>query len=81
MAGAGGGERTANELDVPFIGGIPIDPRVRIGGDKGVPIVFDIPDSEHTKIIMDISRNLADQVNIRNLNADTKVEISLGDDE
>ncbi|MFO7447375.1 MAG: Mrp/NBP35 family ATP-binding protein, partial [Ignavibacteriaceae bacterium] len=79
--GTGGGEKTANELNVPFIGGIPIDPRVRMGGDKGVPIVFDIPDSEHTNIIMDISRKLAEQINLRNLNADAKVEISLGDDD
>ena len=79
--GSGGGEKTAVELNVPFIGGIPIDPNVRIGGDKGVPIVFDIPDSEHAKIITEISRNLADQINLRNLTANANVEISLGDDD
>jgi ATP-binding protein involved in chromosome partitioning len=78
--GSGGGEKTAGELNVPFLGGIPIDPRVRIGGDKGVPIVFDIPDSDHSKIIMDISRRLAEQVNIRNTSASPKIDISLGDE-
>jgi ATP-binding protein involved in chromosome partitioning len=78
--GSGGGEKTASELNVPFIGGIPIDPRVRIGGDKGVPIVFDIPGSEHAKTIQDISRRLAEQVNIRNTGASSKIDISLGDD-
>jgi ATP-binding protein involved in chromosome partitioning len=78
--GSGGGEKTAGELNVPFLGGIPIDPRVRIGGDEGVPIVFDIPDSDHSKIIMDISRRLAEQVNIRNTSASPKIDISLGDE-
>ena len=74
--GNGGGENLSVELEAPFLGGIPIDPRVRIGGDKGIPIVFDIPDSEHAKIIYSIARKLAAQVSIRNSNAtETKIEI------
>ena len=74
--GNGGGEKLAEELEAPFLGGIPIDPRIRIGGDKGVPIVFDIPDSVHADIIYSIARNLAAQISIRNANAsETKIEI------
>jgi len=74
--GSGGGENLAVELEAPFLGGIPIDPRVRIGGDKGIPIVFDIPDSVHAEIIYSIARNLAAQISIRNANAtETKIEI------
>ena len=79
--GFGGGEKLAKELDVPFLGGIPIDPRIRIGGDKDKPIVYDLPDSENSKLIIEISRNLAAQVNLRNLNAEPELEISLGDEE
>jgi len=79
--GSGGGEKVSKEINVPFLGGIPINPQIREGGDKGIPIVFDIPDSNEADIIMDISRNLAEQVNIRNLNAPGKVEILLGDDD
>jgi len=79
--GFGGGEKLAKELQVPFLGGIPIDPRIRIGGDKGVPIVFDLPDTEYSEITMNISRNLAAQINLINLNASSKVEIILDDDE
>ena len=79
--GSGGGERTAKEINVPFLGGIPIDPRIREGGDKGVPVVFDIPESEEAGIIMDISRNLTEQVNIRNSKAPGKIEILLGDED
>ena len=34
----GGGERAAQELMVPFLGAIPIDPNVVLAGDAGIPI-------------------------------------------
>ncbi|MCW8805077.1 MAG: iron-sulfur cluster carrier protein ApbC [Ignavibacteriaceae bacterium] len=78
--GTGGGERISKELNIPFLGGIPINTQIREGGDKGIPIVFDIPGSNEAEIIMDISRSLTEQVNIRNSKAPGKVEILLGDD-
>lgn len=75
--GSGGGERISKELDVEFLGGIPIDPRIREGGDNGIPMVYDQPDSEYAKIMMDISRKLTEQVNIRNSKDDNKIEIIL----
>jgi ATP-binding protein involved in chromosome partitioning len=79
--GTGGGEKVSNELRVPFLGGIPINPQIREGGDKGIPIVFDIPESDEAEIITEISRKLTEQVNIRNSKAPGKVEILLGDDD
>jgi ATP-binding protein involved in chromosome partitioning len=79
--GSGGGEKISKELNAPFIGGIPIDPRIRKGGDSGIPIVYDIPDSDEAKIVTRISRNLAEQVNLNNLKDNSKVEILLEDDE
>jgi ATP-binding protein involved in chromosome partitioning len=35
----GGGRRTAHEMHVHFLGELPLDPEVRIGGDTGEPIV------------------------------------------
>jgi ATP-binding protein involved in chromosome partitioning len=35
----GGGRRTAEEMQVNFLGELPLDPKVRIGGDSGKPIV------------------------------------------
>ncbi|HEY7750667.1 MAG TPA: iron-sulfur cluster carrier protein ApbC [Ignavibacteriaceae bacterium] len=77
--GTGGGERISKELNTTFLGGIPIDPRIREGGDKGVPIVFDIPESEHSVIMMELAGKLTEQVNIRNSKAPAKIEIDLGD--
>ena len=36
----GGGKRSAEELGVPFLGGIPLDPKVVHSGDDGMPIVL-----------------------------------------
>jgi ATP-binding protein involved in chromosome partitioning len=35
----GGGKRTAKELEVPYLGEIPLDPAIRSGGDSGLPII------------------------------------------
>jgi ATP-binding protein involved in chromosome partitioning len=44
---SGGGERTARGLDVPFLGGVPLDPAIAEGGDAGTPIVVARPDGPH----------------------------------
>lgn len=79
--GSGGGQKMCDELNAPLLGGIPIDPRIRIGGDKGEPMVIGMPDAAETQILFDISRKLTEQVNIRNANASEKIEILLGDDD
>jgi len=79
--GSGGGESICKELNTTLLGGIPIDPRIRQGGDNGLPMVFGIPDANETKILLDISRKLTEQVNIRNSNASEKIEILLGDED
>jgi len=76
--GSGGGEKLALELETKFLGGIPIDPRIRVGGDKGKPIVFDIPESEEAKIITGIAQNLAAQISINNqVSLSANIEIDL----
>ena len=38
--GTGGGEKLAQELGVPLLGSIPIDPFVSNGSDSGVPVIL-----------------------------------------
>lgn len=64
---SGGGRRTADELGVPFLGEIPINTSIRVGGDNGKPVVAGEPDSPHAQTIRSIARNLAAQVSIRNV--------------
>lgn len=77
---SGGGSKTAAELGVPFLGEIPIETKIRIGGDRGTPIVTMEPDNEHAQSIRKIARNLAAQISIRNISAPQtpKVEILIG---
>jgi ATP-binding protein involved in chromosome partitioning len=45
LFGRGGGQKMAKEAGVPFLGEVPIDPRVGECGDQGEPIVKRYPDS------------------------------------
>jgi ATP-binding protein involved in chromosome partitioning len=69
----------ADELNVPFLGEIPIDTKVRISGDTGDPIVHGEPKSQLGKIIQAIARKLAAQISIQYLGTPSipKVEILL----
>jgi ATP-binding protein involved in chromosome partitioning len=55
----GGGKRLAQEVGAGFMGEIPIDTRIRFGGDAGVPIVIAAPDSEMARIFMDLAQKTA----------------------
>ena len=58
----GGGRRTAERLKVPFLGEIPLDPKVAIGGDAGQPIVVAEPDSAVTASYISIAEEIAKQL-------------------
>jgi ATP-binding protein involved in chromosome partitioning len=47
----GGGQRTAEQFSVPFLGSIELDPDIRKGGDSGHPIVMEGDQSPHAKSI------------------------------
>ena len=51
----GGGEKTAQEMKVPFLGRIPLDPTFVIGGDEGSPCVEKYPLSEMSKAFLSIA--------------------------
>jgi len=62
----GGGRRSAEELGVPFLGEIPIDPEVVAGGDQGVPIVVRSPASPAAKAYIEMAGRVAAQLSIMN---------------
>ena len=65
LFGRGGGERVAEELDVPFLGNIPLHAPIRVGGDTGEPIVSADPDSPAAQAFLRIAERAAAQVSIR----------------
>jgi ATP-binding protein involved in chromosome partitioning len=58
----GGGERAARDLMIPFLGSIPIDPRIRAGGDAGEPMVTAHPDSPAAHAMREIAKRLTELV-------------------
>ncbi len=54
--------------EVPFLGTIPIDPQVRIGGDNGMPVALSHPDSAVTKALIDITEKIAAQISMAAIN-------------
>ncbi|MEY3299762.1 MAG: Iron-sulfur cluster carrier protein [Cyanobacteriota bacterium] len=62
--GSGGGEKIATDLDVPLLGCVPLETTVREGGDQGVPIVVQFPDSASAQALKAISQQLAARVSV-----------------
>jgi ATP-binding protein involved in chromosome partitioning len=57
--GSGGGERLADELELPLLGRIPLDPRLRESGDAGEPLVESDPTADAAVAITAIADAIA----------------------
>ncbi len=62
--GSGGGEKLADELKVPFLGRIPLDKEVRIGGDFGRPVVIYRPESPAGQAFNALAQQVAARVSV-----------------
>jgi ATP-binding protein involved in chromosome partitioning len=62
--GHGGGEQIASDMGVPFLGRLPVYQPIRVGGDRGVPLVIAEPDSAAARAFMKLAENTAGQVAI-----------------
>jgi ATP-binding protein involved in chromosome partitioning len=60
--GSGGGEAFADANDLPFLGGIPLDPAVRTGGDSGKPVVLE--EGETADAFRVLTENVANNVGV-----------------
>lgn len=58
LFGEGGGNETAKSLETVLLGQLPLDPNIRIGCDKGIPIVVSDPDSKAAQEFMKIARQI-----------------------
>ena len=75
--GSGGGEQLAQATQTPFLGKVPMDPNVRIGGDSGKPIVVAYPDSPVAVALRDIAEKLAAQVSMAALGGGNEMPINI----
>ena len=66
LFGRGGAQKLAGELAVPFLGEVPLEQDVREGGDDGRPVVIAEPESAAAQAFVEIARETAEQVALRN---------------
>jgi ATP-binding protein involved in chromosome partitioning len=62
--GAGGGEDLARIAKVPFLGAVPMESGVRVGGDTGEPVVVAKPDTEAARAFKSIAEQVAARISV-----------------
>ena len=62
--GSGGGEQLAKITHVPFLGAVPMDTSVRLGGDSGKPVIISKPDSEAAKALRAVAEQVAARISL-----------------
>jgi ATP-binding protein involved in chromosome partitioning len=63
--GSGGGDSLAKDLKIPLLGAIPIDMRVRSGGDEGAPVVVAAPDSPAATAFSTVASKVAARISMQ----------------
>jgi ATP-binding protein involved in chromosome partitioning len=55
---SGGGKKMAEETGVPFLGSIPLDPKIGVASDKGSPFVIEHAGSPAAKVFIEIVKKV-----------------------
>jgi len=74
--GAGGTERTAAQFGLDFLGAVELDPAVREGGDKGLPVTLGGPDSSKAKAFYEVAKKVVAKAQEIADNSEDVLEIS-----
>jgi len=70
---SGGGEKTARDFDLPFLGRVPMDPRVVVAGDTGKPYLSSDEDTPATKAFTTIIEAVEQRLPAKGVNLNTVV--------
>lgn len=63
----GGGRKAAEMMSLAFLGEIPLELKVRISGDEGVPVVLGHPASTEAQALLGLARAVAGRVSQENM--------------
>lgn len=61
--GKGAAEEISKQYNIPFLGKIPIDPKIRESNDNGLAFFLDNPELEASKIFMEIAKRFLEIIN------------------
>ena len=75
--GSGGGERLAKRTGVAFLGAIPIDPTVREGSDRGLPVVISHPESPVSQVLDIVAKDIAAKISVAAMKGSNFIPIDL----
>jgi len=70
--GHGGAKEMSEELELPFLGEIPLDPVIRAGGDVGKPVLVIDPESSLSQAFRDIAGRLAGRISMEDLREESE---------
>ncbi len=72
----GGGERTAQEMKVYFLGALPLDPAVREGGDTGKPVALRNGNDPHGAVFRELAQKAIERIREVGPPVGPRIEIS-----
>lgn len=75
--GSGGGEKLAAANHIPFLGSVPMDPAVRIGGDSGAPICVTMPESAPARALRSVAEQVAARLSVEAVKGQGGVKIDV----
>ena len=74
--GAGGTQQTAKQFNLPFLGSVDLDPRVREGGDRGLPAALGGEDSLRAQEFAAIAQKVVEKAKEVAARSENVLEIS-----
>lgn len=75
--GKEGGKKMSKEYNVKLLGEIPINTKIRIGGDKGIPVTAEDETSETARIFYSIAAETVKEINKMNIASSKKQKLEI----
>lgn len=73
--GKEGGKKMSGEYGVSLLGELPVNTKIRIAGDEGIPVVVKNPELAESKIYKSISREIIKKINLMNIKSGAESDV------